>query len=247
MRTRHLAGTAMALLFSLVVLAKDDPAPSMPLAVVEKLVEEDAKFIQKTLAKAKLTEKNARKVKAAALLIAACAQLSQDKSPNLPFWRDTALKLIAAIDEGKPAALKGLSSQLGAKGKGASADLTPVPLNKQLKLEYVMRVFSSAQVGGFGIEKDLETLIETKGALSGEDKDKALTVAYKTLAIAHLAHAYLPEQEDGKKSKKSWLEFSGHMHKAALNLATAVNAGKDISAAADKLSSTCTKCHDVFR
>lgn len=242
MRMRHLAGTSLALLLVTALLpAKDDPAVSIPSAVVDKLVAEDAAFIQKTLNKAKLIDKNARKAKAAALLIAVFAQIGQEKNPAL---RDTALKLIAAIDDGK--GHKELAGVLSKKIKGGG-DPSPVSFNKHLKLEYLMRAFSSTQVGGFGLEKDLETLGDLKGELSGAEKDKALVVAYKSLAIAYLAHSYLPEVEDGKKTKKAWLEFSARMHKDSQKLVEAINAGTGISAASDKLSTSCTKCHDVFR
>lgn len=241
MRTRHVAGTALAFLFLTALLpAKDDLAGSLPSAVVDKLVAEDAAFIQKTLAKAKLTDKNARKAKAAALLIAAYAEYGQEKNAAL---RDTALKLIAAIDAGK--GHKELADMLK-KAKG-SGEAGPVALNKHLKLEYLMRAFSSTQVGGFGLEKDLEVLGDLKGDLTGADKDKALVVAYKSLAIANLAHAYLPEQDEGAKTKKAWLEFSKQMHKNSLNLVRAINSGKGVTAASDKLATSCTKCHDVFR
>ncbi len=227
--------------------AKGEPAATIPGPVLAKLHDEDAKFIQKALAKAPLKDKNARKVKAAALLIATYAQLSPDKGPNPPFVRDTALKLIAAIDGGNVKAQKDLAGLLTSKGKASSAEPGPVPLQKHLKLEYVMRVFSSVQVGGFGLEKDLETLGDTKGELTGAEKDKALNLAYKTAALIHLAHSYVPEQDEGMKTRKNWLAFSGNTHKAVLDLAEAVNTGKSISAASDKLAGTCVKCHDVFR
>ncbi|MBM4070594.1 MAG: hypothetical protein FJ271_16805 [Planctomycetes bacterium] len=241
MRTRHVTLTAVALLIVAALLpAKEEPAGSIPSAMVDKLIDQDVAFIQKTLAKAKLIEKNARKAKAAALLIAVYSQIGQEKNAAR---RDTALKLIAAIDTGK--GHKDLADTLRKTKGGGEAG--PVAFNKHLKLEYLMRAFSSTQVGGFGLEKDLEALGEIKGELPGAEKDKALVVAYKTLAIAYLTHSYLPEQDEGAKTKKAWLELSKQMHKNSLNLVQAINSGKGISAASDKLATTCTKCHDVFR
>lgn len=244
MRTRHVAVMAVitiALFLAALAPGKEEPATTIPSAVVDKLVKQDAAFIQKTLAKAKLTEKNARKAKAAALLIAAYAQIGQDKNPQR---RNIALKLIAAIDDGK--GHKELAGLLDKNLKSGGEEV-PVSFNKHLKLEYLMRAFSSAQVGGFGLEKDLEALGDLKGNLAGEEKDKALVVAYKSLTIAYLAHSYLPEQDEGKKTKKAWLDFSAKMHKDSQKLVDAVSSGSGVSAAADKLSTTCTKCHDVFR
>lgn len=244
--TRHLTATGLAIsILTVMVLAKDESAGSIPAAMVEKLVQEDAKFIQKTLGKAPLKDKNARKVKAAALLIAAYCQMSQDKVRHLPAWRDAALKLIAAVDEGKVPAQIQLAALFSAKDE--SVEPRTGPLHKHLKLEYVMRVFSSPQVGGFGVEKDLETLIDSKAPLADEEKNKALLLAYKSLTLGHLIREYVPAEDEGKKTRKSWLEFAAQMHKASQGLVEAVNTGKNVSAAADKLALTCTKCHDVFR
>src|SRR5262245_14395679 len=74
MRTRWLALAAVTLSTWLVVRALAGDGAALPEPVFAKLVDGDAAFLKKALAKGKLTDKVERKVKAVALMIAAYAQ-----------------------------------------------------------------------------------------------------------------------------------------------------------------------------
>ena len=53
-------------------------------------------------------------------------------------------------------------------------------------------------------------------------------LAYKSLALGHLIREYAPEQDEGKKTRKAWVDFAGQMHKASQGLVEAVNTGKNV-------------------
>jgi hypothetical protein len=242
MRTRWLALAVVTLSSWLVVRAL--AGDTIPEPVFAKLVESDAAFLSKALAKGKLTEKMERKVKAVALMIAAYAQgnIAQPSSATL---RDTALDLIKAVEGKKMPEAKLLAAKLspGIKPEpGRKA--TVVALSPHLKFEYLMRQFSGEVIGGFALERELEDLVEIKGALAGAQKDKALALAYKIAVISQLAQAYPPP---GNMKKKEWLAFGKKSHSAAMELVNAVKNGANIGPAADALSTSCTKCHDVFK
>lgn len=213
-------------------------------ASLERILGQDAGFLKDALAKGALDKKTGRKVKTAALLLAATAQeLGQGSH------RDLALELLKAVDADQLAKAKELAPKLAAK-VSAAGKLNPVPFPKHLDFDGVMRAFSSERVGGFSLEKELEDLVELKGAVSNDQADKVAGLAAKTFIIARLAEAYVPEQDEGaNKTKKNWLKFAGQMQTEAVGLATAAQAKNDtaISAAANKLSATCVGCHDIFR
>jgi hypothetical protein len=253
MRTRLLALAAVTMSFGMVVIAlAQDANTPLPDPVFKKLVTDDAAFLNKALAKGKVTEKIERKVKAVALMIAAYAQSKQGtvgkaSAADLAL-RDTALSLIKAVKGKKMAEAKALAAKLSVKiNPEPGTRPAVVPLHTHLKFEYLMRQFSGEVVGGFGMERDLESLVDQKGPLTAPQKEKALTLAYKVVIIAQLAHTYPPETDNMNRTKKNWLTFSGNTHRAALALANAVEKNQNVADAADKLSLSCTKCHDVFK
>jgi hypothetical protein len=248
MRNRWLVLAAVTLSSWLVVraLAEDGITP-LPEPVFSKLVEGEAAFLKKALAKGKVTDKVERKVKAVALMIAAYAQNNMGKAnaAEMATLRDTALKLIKAVEAKQMPEAKKLAGMLSGKIKADSAVKTaPVPLHSQLKFEYLMRQFSGEAIGGFALERDLESLVEQKGPLDAGQQAKALALAYKIAVISQLAQAY-PAPKNGKT--KEWLAFGRNTRAAALDLANAVRSGQNVGGAADKLSLSCTKCHDVFK
>jgi hypothetical protein len=138
---------------------------------------------------------------------------------------------------------------------------------KNNDLEDVMHLMSKRDPGGkakvFGVGKKpgavqpdgIEAKVQNMGkrALPQKQIDKESAdlaeMAYRVAAIAEVAHAKLPEKEDGKKKKRDWLEWSADMKKTALELAEAAQAKKptEIKNAVAKLNSVCNTCHGVFR
>src|SRR2546426_5482822 len=140
-------------------LAGDGPA--VPPAEISRLITQDAKVLQEMLAKGKVDKKGVRKVKGTALVIAAYAQsaMSKENTKEMATLRDTALKLITAIDADDLTGAKKLADSLSAKPKADPAAKTePVPLHTHIDLELVMRVFSSERLGGYGLENELGDL-----------------------------------------------------------------------------------------
>jgi len=247
MRNRWLALAAVTLTSWLVVRAlAEDPLPE---PVFAKLVETDAAFLKKALAKGKLTDKVERKVKAVALMIAAYAQGKEGKAtPAENALRDRALALIKAVDGKQMAEAKALAAKLSLSVKPEPGGrMGVVPLQGHLKFEYLMRLYSGEVIGGFGLERELESLVDLKGAVPADQKDKALALAYKIAVISQLAQVY---PSPGGAKAKEWRQFGKDSHKAALALANAIRSGQDVGGGggiADKLSMSCTKCHDVFK
>ncbi len=248
---RRIAMASLVLFLGLGCLVLAGGGSSVPPAELTRLIEQDAKFLQDTLAKSKLDKKTGRKIKGTALMVAAYAQvgMSKDNAPAMATLRDTALKLIKAADADDLSEAKKLAAALSASPKAdAAANPAPVAFNAHLELELVMRQFSSERIGGFGMEGELETLVEMKGAAAGAQKDKVLALANKITVIADVARFYPPEKDEPKgKTKANWLGFTDSLRTQAQALADAARTGKDIGTAADNLSKACTKCHDVFR
>src|SRR5262245_38284968 len=226
------------------------PRDSVSADDLVRLINQDAKAIQQALIKGRLDQRNARKVKGTALLIAHYAQTARNKdnAQEMATLRDLALKVLNAVEKEKIAEAKALAAGLSAKPKpdpGAKADV--ISLNTLLRLEYVMRVFSSLKLGGYGLEMELDKLVDVKGPLAGEQQAKAIDLANKMVLIGLLADSYAPERDEGKKTRKDWLAFAGQLRQSSLALAEAVRTGKDIGIAANVVSVSCTKCHDIFK
>jgi hypothetical protein len=227
----------------------DGPGDTLPPDVFERLVTQDAKYIQATLVKNKIDKKTARKVKATALMIAQYAQINMNGSnaKEMATLRDTALKLLQAVESKNVAEAKKLAEALKPDIPAAAAKTDKVPLSPHLEFEYVMRQFSGERIGGFGLEKELEDLVDIKGPVAGEKQQKVIDIAHKIATIGSLAQIYPPEKDEGKKTKKAWAVLAKQMREQALALAETARMGKEVSIAANALSASCTRCHDVFR
>jgi cytochrome c556 len=101
-----------------------------------------------------------------------------------------------------------------------------------------------------GIEAKVQNLAKPKSQKQIDQESADLVdMAYRIAAIAEIAHAKPPEKEDAKKKKKDWMEWSGDMKKAAVQLADAAKTKKpaEVKTAAAKLNTACNACHGVFR
>ncbi len=213
-------------------------------AELTRLVNHDAKAIQEALAKGTLDKKSTRKVRAAAFMIALYAQ-----GGGLTGLRDTALKVNKLVEEGNVKEAAALAAKLtpDAPGEGKG---DPVVWEKQLDLENVMHQFSSERVGGFGMEKELDDLRDVKEAFTKDQLERLALLGAKLAMIAHITAAYAEEKnEGGMKTKANWLKFGENFHSAARALAEAAGSKNEgaTRAALDRLNTSCTKCHDVFR
>jgi len=226
--------------------------PAVDVKELDQLIEQDAKTTQTILAKPKFLMAAQSKVKAAAMMIAEYAQTAAAKDNGLKYYalRDQALKLVKAAGEGKADEAKKLAAELSVNMKvDPGTKATPVELHKVVKLEAIMKQFAKDRFGGFNMEEAIENLVESKGPSDEKEAAKIAFLANKASMIARLARAY-PQENQGKKTQKAWEEFSTAMHDAALELAKGTQDRKrwgELPKLADKLSMTCTQCHDVFR
>jgi hypothetical protein len=242
-----LAGFSLCV--ALVLVASGNGQPPVPAKDLERLITQDGKYIQEELAKDKLTKKGKKKVQIAAVMVAAYAHAGSTKAneqsmATLSRQAERVLKAVSddKLDEARKAA-KLLAPDIAPDAAAKPGAFAP---EKAVDLEALMRQFSSEKVGGFGMEKALEDLVEAKGI----DFEKAANLANKTAIISMIAgHSFAPAKDDCKKTKSAWTGFAQETKVAALELAAAANAKKeaDVNKLADKLSRTCTSCHDVFR
>ncbi len=86
----------------------------------------------------------------------------------------------------------------------------------------------------------------TQPQLAKESKE-LVRLAYVNAAIAQVSESRT--DADGSKDPKAWQKWSVDMRQAALELADAAQAMDPVrvKAAAKKLNTSCTECHDKFR
>jgi hypothetical protein len=237
------------LCLGLLVVLSSRGQGTVPAGDLAKLIDVELKNIDAELGKAKLLKKGQKRVRMAAFMIAAYAQDAKDNGPAMATLRDQAFKVMKAAEAGDAPEVKKLRAGLAANIKpDPAANTAPVALEKHLDLETVMRMFSNAQVGGFSLEKALEDLIEMK-TFDAAQLEKTALLSEKVAMMAKLAQGYAPAVDKGSKTKKAWIELATEMQLAAGELAAAAHAKKDadIGKLANKLTGTCTKCHDIFR
>ena len=248
-RAHHFAvGTLLGTL-GLVFVAAGHGQGTVAAPDLAKLVNMEAKSIAGELSKTTFSKKGQKRVRMAAFMIAVYAQNAKDNAAGMATLRDQAFKVMKAAEAGKADETKKLAATLSPDIKpDPAANTAPVALKEHLDLESVMRMFSSDKVGGFGMEKALEDLVDAKG-LDAAPTRQDISSGPKVSLIARLAHAYAPKSDSGSKTKKAWNVLATEMETGANELAAAAAARKDadIGKLANKLTATCTKCHDIFR
>src|SRR5262249_786664 len=162
--------------------------------------------------------------------------------------RDKAIQVIKAVDDEKIDDARKLAAALSAKpAVDPAAKAEKIPLHSHLDFEFLMRQFSGERIGGFAPEAQPEELVDVKGRLEGAKQQKALDLAYKITMLGNLAHSYPKEDEPKGKTRKAWDTLSTQMRAQSIALADTIRMGKEVSVAANALTVSCTKCHDVFR
>lgn len=235
MRLRLFGLTALALTVGVVLVHGGAPAP-----VAKDVVDHEMKYLETEFKKAKILKKAERKVRMSAMILAAAHKLAgKDGDAKAA----EALKIVKLMDSNHDDAKKAFADLVAGKVTGG-----PVNFKDAIEFEYVMRMFSSEKVGGFGLEAALEDLVNFKGPMKDDDAKKISVLVAKMGLIGEIAKHFPPE-EKGAKTKKAWSAFNDDMVKAARTLseAAAAKKGDQIGKLADHLSKTCTACHDVFR
>ena len=225
-------------------------------ADLKTLVTQDSGYIKTALAKTNLEKdpKSQKKIRAATLMIAHYAQsgISKDNPKNaaLATLRDSALAVRTAVKDGKFGDARKLAEKLALDAPvNEAVKIEPVALGKLEDVDLVMKQFASARMGGFGLEDyliDLKDLKENPGA---DDVEKIRTFARKLSLIATLSAVQTPGELNNKKTQAKWELFAKDMDLSSTALAKAAESknAAEISKAAQKVSDTCVKCHDVYR
>src|SRR5262249_19723742 len=148
---------------------------------------------------------------------------------------DRARKLVAHLSPGYPK-------------PNPSVKISTTTVAKGVPLADVMSLFAKAQVGGGGVEALIDELADKK-ELTAADLSRLEVVAYKIVAVAHLADHFAPVKDQGDKTAKAWRAYTADFRNASTQLAKAAAAGKKTEAQLwlGKLGTTCTQCHDTFR
>lgn len=235
--------------------AGDKGTSLLPPPEFAKLVTHDAKFIQDALAKGELEKKNERKVSATAFMIAVYAQNSMTKgaknAKELATLRDTALGLVKAVKDSDHKAAASLAAALSPNPKAdPNAKLEPIVFEKVFEFEDIMHQFSSERVGGFGLERELDDLVESKDALTPAQMERLAYLGYKLAMIGYVADSYAADKnEGGKKTIKNWHSHTDNFRKVTVALSEVAKTKNEANtrAALDRVTKSCTKCHDDFR
>jgi hypothetical protein len=80
-------------------------------------------------------------------------------------------------------------------------------------------------------------------------RDDYKEMAYRTAAIAKIAHILAPKGGGGQKTPDNWRKMSKEMHDAAVELGKIAKGGtpEQVHKAAEKLNNNCNNCHAIFR
>jgi hypothetical protein len=219
--------------------------------------------------------KSNKRIQVEAALIAAYA-LSAKAGPSKPQLMSMALAALelnkaAGVANADFNRIKQLAQNLGdARGNGR-AGLGKVDWTKYFDDQGdVMLPFKTLEKGGNGLAKALQVNPKVRGRMNGiEEKIRNLAntrpptmqrnikkeaaelalLADKIAVIAQVNYEFAPKEKEGKKDPADWKQWSIDMQNAALALAAAARKSNPamVLAAAQKLNSSCVRCHNIFK
>jgi hypothetical protein len=241
-RLALLAGGLSFLSFSTFGLAADPKAPTIPDADYAKLVESETKMLDEALKdKDKKAPTRARII---AIVLAAAAQdnLAGKDAQQRATVRDAALKIADLIKDKKMDEAAKIVADLPTMKPDAKAKTEKVKImGDKVDVQELMSQFQPTKGGGLGYEKTLIDLASSKGK---KVDDKTPTLAYHVGIIGALSKEYVAD-----KTPKKWEEFAEAMRSSAEELADAAGK-KDAKAtltAVNKVTTSCSQCHDIYR
>lgn len=221
--------------------ADEKSKDSIPIsdAAFKKLVAKSVDDIQKALAAGK-EKKNATKARVQAVMIAAYAQ--NNEAGNV---RDAAIKLAETIKGGKLDDAKKQAEELAAL-KPEKGKAEPVAILKKTGTEVgeVMRQFSPAAIGGYGIEAQIKKMSTSKKLTPAQMTDDFVLQCIQMAAIGALVKDLPPA-----KNPKEFQKLADEMRVLFSHLSEESEAKDGVKGAATlyKMSIHCNKCHDKYR
>jgi hypothetical protein len=223
---------------------------------------------QKTLTEKLATKPDDEGLKSAQVAAALIAAYNLSSPAGNKDQANAALKLADLLKTPKTyAQAKKLADDLAA-GKATAGNMEP-NINAYVDdLGDIMIYFKTKEKGGEGLHPSLQSTPPLKGTLNGveakiaalrkkaltpekmkKERDEIIVLAGRTATIGAITIAYAPARKVGQKDPAIWREFSVNMRDAAAELLEA--ARKDdpagVQRAADRLDTSCTQCHSIFR
>jgi Cytochrome C' len=207
-----------------------------------KFVQAEGKQLQEALAKGKLDKKLTRKAMASTMMLMAYA--ANSAYPDKASVGDNAAELYDALAGGDVDKAKSLAAMFYPKIEKRKDRLADGKLRG--KCSQIMGFFASPIIGGLGAEKELGEAEEQKENLSPAQFERLTELGTKISAIAAVARLLPPDEAKGQQD---WNQFADSFSKAALGLTSTAQAKNEAGTrqALEKLSKTCTQCHDKYR
>lgn len=231
-----------------------DGKPIIPDADYPKVIEQQLKVLQETmklLGEAKEVadkKKWSEKARCACVLIAAAAQdnLTGKDGAQRATLRDGALNVATLVKTGKTAdAVKAAEGLKGVKSDGKAKTERVKLFEAHIDLQELMGQYKLAKAGGQGTEAALLKLAadKKKAIPANAINDNLIATAYVAALTAELTAEYKA------KNPKDWQALSVDMRKGGLEFAETLKAkdGKAAFTALNKMSTSCSVCHEKFR
>jgi hypothetical protein len=253
MRLRNLIGLAVTVAVSCVLAGITDAGGTKGGKVVlsdaefTRLEAADAKALTEALAKDAIDKKAARRVRAAALMIAAYG--ANSNHPERMQVIESANLVLQLVNIGDIKLARKAAEAL--YPNIAKPQVAPAKTDKpfQPDIGNYMTVFAPERGGGFGLESEMDDLPHAKGKFTEAQFARLADIGTKAAIIGQVADQFPPDKDDGKMTRKNWLAFAADLRQAAMGLASSAQAKNEAKTreSLEKLGKNCIQCHDVFR
>ncbi len=125
-------------------------------------------------------------------------------------------------------------------------------------VEDLMAAFKPGKKGGIGVggtDQGIEQTLNKIGrdaptaANMGKMADAYMDMGYNIAAVGLISEALAPQKDNGKKTKKTWVDSSTGMVEAGLKLVEAAKTktAADLKTHAVRANNNCGSCHAAFK
>lgn len=234
-----------------------DPTPARPAADADwktvltdadltKLVEETAKTLQAATKSASEMTRQKKVAERQAQLLLLCSQAGVgaegDLAKKCGALQATTQALLEALRKGDQKEANKQAAALAkfktAKGENAAEKIDVV---KEFPIDPLMKEVEETN-------KLLQGYKRMATKFNSGSADAALA-SQKMAALTMAITAHVPEKDEGKKTKKVWIDSTSDTREATLAMTAAAKAKKyaEFKEAFAKMESACAKCHEFFR
>lgn len=222
----------------------------LPEADLVKVIGESVKFLQEATrsqtnfnTKAPLAENEAY-----VLVIYAEAGLksgSDDLAGRSAALHKAASRLAEACKDKKlDEAKKQVAAIANFKSMKPDGEMKGAPLAKSVPIKNLMKTVNETDK----LMRNYRRLTAAQFNVKGKTDEMALN-SLRMAALTGAITAHVPDKDDGKRTRKHWLETTAEVREATIEMANAAKAKKQdqFKTALGKMDSACIRCHDVFR